>query len=232
MEKKNLHKDHRQRVRSRYLADGIKTMEEHNILELLLFYGIPYKDTNNIAHELIERFGDLNGVLDSSVEELMQVDGIGENAAALIHLTRDIALRYNESCNKSTYVFLNTNDRIAECLRLKYAGESREIVYVVSLDAHGNIGRCVKVCEGTLDSVNVDNRQIIEAVVRQKYSDIVLAHNHPNGFAVPSMTDVVATEKLIPLLKAIGVNLIDHMIFADSEYYSMAQSKKYKKLFE
>lgn len=230
MEKKNLHKDHRQRVRSRYLSEGIGSMADHNIIELLLFYGIPYKDTNDIAHELAERFGDLNGVLDAPVEELMRVDGIGENAAALIHLTRDIAFKYNEN-KKQEKVTLATEERFTEFLSLKYAGETREIVYMLFVDSHGKIVRCVKVCEGSPESVSVDNRLIVEAAVRNDAKDIILAHNHPKGFAVPSTADVRATKDAVPLLKSIGVNLIDHIIFADGECFSMAKSRKYAEIF-
>ena len=230
MEKKNLHRDHRQRVRSRYLSEGIGSMADHNIMELLLFFGIPYKDTNGIAHELVERFGDLNGVLDAPVEELMRVDGIGENAAALIHLTRDIAFKYNEN-KKQEKVTLATEERFAEFLSLKYAGETREIVYMLFVDSHGKIVRCVKVCEGSPESVSVDNRLIVEAAVRNDAADVILAHNHPKGFAVPSTADVRSTKDAVPLLKSIGVNLIDHIIFADGECFSMAKSRKYAEIF-
>ena len=231
MENKNLHKDHRQRVRARYLADGIQSMADHNILELLLFYGVPYKDTNNMAHELIERFGDLSGVLDAPVDELMKVNGIGENAASLIHLTRDVARKYSEqkTLDKTPLV---TEERLADFLKTKYAGETREIVYMLFIDSHGRMVRCVKVCDGSPESVTVDNRTIMEAALKQDGCDIIIAHNHPNGFAVPSTADIRATRDVIPLLKAIKVNLIDHVIVADGECFSMAQSKKYAELFK
>lgn len=230
MEKNNLHKNHRQRVRSRYLAEGIKTMADHNIVELLLFYGVPYRDTNDIAHELVERFGNLNGILDAPVEELEKVAGIGENTAILIHLTRDIALKYSEN-RLTDKAILGTEERISSFLTMKYVGETRELVYMLFLDSHGRIVRCVKVCEGSPESVNVDNRKIIEAAVRMDACDIVLAHNHPNGFAVPSTADVRATQEVIPLLRAINVNLIDHMIIADGDCFSMAENKKYEAMF-
>lgn len=230
MSNNNLHKNHRQRVRDRYFADGIKSMADHNIIEFLLFFGIPYKDTNDIAHELTERFGDLNGVLDASVEELMKVNGIGENAATLIHLTHDIAVKYNER-KKQEKPFIATEDRFKSFLTMKYAGETREIVYMLFIDCHGRISRCVKVCDGSPESVTVDNRTIVEAAVRNDASEIIIAHNHPNGFAVPSTADIRATMDVIPLLKAINVHLIDHIIVADDDCFSMAKSKKYAELF-
>lgn len=231
MNEKNLHKDHRKRVRLRYLNDGIGSMADHNIIELLLFYGIPYKDTNDIAHDLIERFGDLNGVLDSSVEELMRVNGIGETTATLIHLTRDIALKYAEN-KKQESTLCVTEKHFEDFLRMKYAGETREIMYMLFINAHGRIVKCVKVCEGSPNTVTVDNRTVVEAALRQDATDIVLAHNHPNGFAVPSVADVRSTASVIPLLRTIGVNLLDHIIVAGDDCFSMAESKKYSKIFE
>ncbi|MCQ2483894.1 MAG: DNA repair protein RadC [Clostridia bacterium] len=231
MSNTNLHKNHRQRVRDRYFADGIKSMADHNIIEFLLFFGIPYKDTNDIAHELTERFGDLNGVLDAPAEELMKVNGIGENAAALIHLVHDISVTYNER-KKLSKPFIATEDRFTSFLTMKYAGETREIVYMLFIDCHGRISRCVKVCDGSPESVTVDNRTIVEAAVRNDANEIIIAHNHPNGFAVPSTADVRATMDIIPLLKSINVHLIDHIIVAEDDCFSMAKSKKYAELFK
>lgn len=228
---KNLHKDHRQRVRTRYLSTGISAMPEHNIIEFLLFFGVPYKDTNDMAHELIDRFGDLNGVLEAPVEELMKVKGIGENAAALIRLTHDIAVMYNDN-KQSEKLSLVTNERFMDFLSMKYIGESREIVYLLCIDAHGRLQKCAKVCEGSPDSATVDNRTIVEAAIRHNAYEVILSHNHPNGFAVPSVADVRATQALAPLLKAINVSLIDHIIVADGDCFSMAQSKKYGEIFD
>ncbi|MBR3836396.1 MAG: RadC family protein [Clostridia bacterium] len=230
MEKKNLHKDHRQRVRARYLSEGIGSMAEHNIVELLLFFGIPYKDTNDIAHALIERFGDLNGVLDAPVEELMKTDGIGENTATLIRLTRDIAVRYFEKKNLDR-MSAGDGERVTDFIELKYTGETREIVYMLTLDSHGGVQRCVKVCEGSPDSATVDNREVVETALRFDTKNIILAHNHPNGFAVPSVADVKATEQLVQIFDSIGINLADHIIVSADDTFSMARSNKYGSLF-
>ena len=231
MEKKNIHKDHRQRVRARYMKDGIQSMADHNIVEFLLFFGVPYKDTNDMAHELVDKFGNLQGVLDAPVEELMKINGIGENAAALIKLTHDICVKYNES-KQNGKLTMATDNRFMDFLSMKYVGESREIVYLLCVDARGRLLQCAKVCEGSPDSATVDNRTIVETAIRFNANDVILAHNHPNGFAVPSVADVKATESLVPLLRALKINLTDHIIVAGDGCYSMAVSKKYGSIFE
>lgn len=229
MEKKNVHKDHRQRVRARYFKDGIGSMADHNIIEFLLFYGIPFKDTNNIAHALVEKFGDLNGILEAPKEELMKVDGVGENVAALLCLTHDVALLYNE--RRQQRILDEIDKPVIPYIEAKYSDERREIVYLLCLDASGKLQRCIKVCDGSPDIAVVDTRAIVETVVRFDSKHVILAHNHPNGFAVPSVADVKTTEELIPVLEAIGVNLVDHIIVSADDTFSMAQSKKYADLF-
>lgn len=230
MEKKNIHKDHRQRVRTRYFKEGIGSMAEHNIVEFLLFFGIPFKDTNGIAHELIEKFGDLSGILEAPVEELVRVDGVGENAAALISLVHDIAEIYNE---KKLHSSAKSSEEMSfsDFLSVKYAGENKEKVYLICLDSKGKLQHCVKICDGSPDRAYLDTRMVVETVVRFDSKNVILAHNHPNGFAVPSSADVDTTKSLIPVLRAIGVNLVDHIIVSPDDTFSMASSRKYGGLF-
>lgn len=229
MEKKNIHKDHRQRVRARYLSEGIGSMAEHNIVELLLFFGIPYKDTNPIAHELTRTFGDINGILDAPVEELMKIDGIGENAATLIKLTRDIALKYSDA--KASGLAEKEYTDITDFIRSKYITETREIVYLIAVDAHGMAEHCTKICEGTIDRASIDNRTVVESVIRFNSKNVIIAHNHPHGFAAPSAADIEATAQLKDLLGSIGVNLVDHVIVSRDDVFSMAKNRKFSGLF-
>ncbi len=231
MESKNLHKDHRQRARSRYRSEGLGSMADHNILELLLFYGIPYKDTNPIAHELIDRFGSLQGVIDAPVEELQKIKGVGENAATLIKLVHDLAVLYGER----TIVQDNSipaDEKITNYLAMKYAGQTKEVVYMLCVNSMGNILNCIKVCDGSPDSAILTTRMVVETAVSFDSKDIIIAHNHPNGFAVPSMADVTATQEFISILESIGINLADHIIVSKDDQFSMAKSRKYSHLFK
>lgn len=231
MESKNLHKDHRQRTRLRYRSEGLGSMADHNILELLLFYGIPYKDTNPIAHELIDSFGSLQGVIDAPVEELQKIKGVGENAATLVKLVHDLAVLYGER----TIVQDNSipaDEKITNYLAMKYAGQTKEVVYMLCVNSMGNILNCIKVCDGSPDSAILTTRMVVETAVSFDSKDIIIAHNHPNGFAVPSMADVTATQEFISILESIGINLADHIIVSKDDQFSMAKSRKYSHLFK
>ena len=225
-EKKNIHKDHRQRVRDSYLKTGIDAMADHNILELLLFYCIPLKDTNPIAHELIEKYHDLNGVLDAPIKELEKINGIGENAAVMIKLIRDICSKYHDNAINNK-VNLASAERLYDFIRMKYLGETREIVYMLSLDAHGRLKHCIKVADGTPSTAVSDNRSLVELALRFDVTNAIIAHNHPNGFATPSQADIAATEAIAKLFSTVSISLVDHVIVAEDEIFSFAMSKKY-----
>lgn len=225
-EKKNIHKDHRQRVRDSYLKTGIDAMADHNILELLLFYCIPLKDTNPIAHELIEKYHDLNGVLDAPIKELENINGIGENAAVMIKLIRDICSKYHDNAINNK-VNLASSERLYDFIRMKYLGETREIVYMLSLDAHGRLKHCIKVADGTPSTAVSDNRSLVELALRFDVTNAIIAHNHPNGFATPSQADIAATEAIAKLFSTVSISLVDHVIVAEDEIFSFAMSKKY-----
>lgn len=230
MDNKNIHEGHRKRVKTKFLKTGINGMDEHNIVELLLFFGIPYKDTNEIAHRLIDRFGSLTSVLDAPVEELKSIDGIGENAAVLIKLVHDISCVYSENKIK-TKIDISDFDRASDFLSMKYMGEENEIVYLLSINSKGRLERCIKLCDGSLDSASIDKRELMKIALINNVKDAILAHNHPRGFAVPSLADVKATQELVSLFSTVGINIADHIIVAEDGCFSMAENNKYKSIF-
>lgn len=230
MEKKNLHEGHRQRVRNRYLKTGIEAMDEHNIIEFLLFFGVPYKDTNEIAHRLIDKFGNINAILDAPVEELQTVEGIGENAAALIKLVRDIAVMYGQKSAEKE-LDLSTESGINNYLAMKYMGETREIVYLLSINSQGRLENCIKLVDGAIDSAGIDKREMIKTALLNDVKYAIIAHNHPKGFAVPSLADVQATTEIVEAFKTVNVRVTDHIIVAEDGCFSMAGNRKYKSLF-
>lgn len=215
---KNLHEGHRQRLKNRFLEDGLDNFQPHNILEMLLFYSIPRKDTNDIAHELIEKFGSLSGVFDADIEELVKVDYITENSATLIKMIPAMSRAY--LMDKSRHIKQLSNvEIIKEYLLGLFHGEKNEIVYVLFLNNSFDLISHYKLHEGSVNSTSVDVRKIMEYVVKTNASMIIVAHNHPNGTAFPSMEDIETTGRLMTLLNPFNVTVLEHFVVNEFDCY-------------
>ncbi|WP_069989105.1 JAB domain-containing protein [Massilioclostridium coli] len=207
----NLHKDHRKRVKARYLSLGLDAFTGHNILEFLLFFAIPQKDTNEIAHQLMNQFGSFSAVLDASLDELMEVDGIGEHAAILLHLIPDLARAYLED-KAEPHQKYDTPQKLMEFFKPKFIGLKQEVLYAVCLDNTNHMVSCTKLAEGFSDSVSLPIEEIVKFSFRYNAKNIILAHNHPFGLANPSASDQISTIELKKALSALNIYLIDHII--------------------
>ncbi|MCM1363564.1 MAG: hypothetical protein NC122_00470 [Faecalibacterium sp.] len=226
----NIHKGHRQKVKQRYYETGLDSMPDHNVLEMLLFFGIPYKDTNEIAHELINRFGSFSAVLRTDVNALKKVKGMTDNAACLISMLLPIYKRYaSEMASKMPQMF--SVEEIVEHMKPKLIDTSYERVFVLCFDGCHNLITTRQLTEGGLTSAKFDLRSVASVALETKTTDMILVHNHPNGIALPSTEDIVATERVKNLLNSLGVNLIDHIIIADEDYCALSQVPKCKYLF-
>lgn len=213
---KHLHGGHRQRLKSRFLRDGIDGFEKHNMLELLLFYAIPQKDTNPIAHALLKRFGSLKGVFEASVEDLCTVDGVSEHTATLIKLVPSI-WRVS-ACEVNTTETYSSLSKVARLLVKRFSGVTVETTVLVMLDSAYHIIDIVKMNEGSVNQVPLDTRKLVELTLRANASMVVLAHNHPGGMPVASSEDYASTEKVAEALEAIKVTFLDHLIIAGERY--------------
>lgn len=217
------HDGHRKRLKARFIKSGLDDFEPHNVLELVLFYGVPRKDTNPIAHRLINRFGSLSAVLDAKPEELMKVDGITENTAVLISMLPAIARKYLEDKVEVVNSVEGFSD-VGAYLMPKFVGRTFETVMLASLDNKNRIISCTIVAEGENDKANVSKRKVMEEAMRVGATRVILAHNHPRGFAMPSNEDIFLTEEIYSLLKSVGIDLVDHLIFAEDDFVSLAAS--------
>lgn len=225
-DKKNIHKGHREKVKKRYYDSGLTSMPDHNILELLLFYGIPQKDTNPIAHELIETFGSFSGVLEASKSDLQSVKGMTENAAGLLTLCLPVYKRYVSDLHKKKRKFDDPKD-MADYLRPLYLDTSYERIYVLCFDLQDRMIACRVVSDGDRGSSYLDCAKLASIVLEVKAKKIVLSHNHPNGTLRPSPEDVEVTVMARDMLAYFGVQLMDHIIVTDKSYFSMAKSPSF-----
>lgn len=210
-------------MRRRFLKGGLESFADHEALELLLYYAIPRRDTNPVAHALMERYGSLSAVLAAPVEDLKQVAGIGESAAILLKLPLQICGKAKMADVEQEAV-LSSVERVGAYLLDRFAGESNEVIYQLCLDRKGKLLACKRIGEGGVSDAEMNLRRMVENAVLTKASGVILAHNHPSGIALPSAEDIAATQKAKAAMDVIGVVLADHIIVADGDFVSLAQS--------
>ena len=227
----NIHDGHRQRMKERFLAVGLEALPDVNVLELLLYYTIPRRDVNPIAHDLLQRFGSLAGVFEAPVEELCKVPGLAENSAAFLRLIPQAARRYLLSTNERAWA-LNTTSRVGDYMIPYFFAERDELVYLLCLDAKCKPVGVRLIAHGGVNSAAVTPRKVVEAALGCNATSVVLAHNHPSGIALPSREDLDTTETLFHALDAVGVLLVDHVIVAGSDFVSLAEDGVIRKLME
>ncbi|MBQ3566135.1 MAG: DNA repair protein RadC [Oscillospiraceae bacterium] len=215
----NVHKGRRERTRQKFLKTGFTGFADHEKLELLLFYAISVKDVNPLAHNLLTKFHTISGVFDASVEQLMQVDGIGENTAILIKLLPELSKEYFLS--KNTRVALDSFDAVCDFFKTQFIGLRNEVIKVACLDDNLRLIACEDIEEGTPGSVYVDIRKLVKFTYFHNSENIIIAHNHPNGDAVPSNDDLKTTADIFKKLKAVGIELVDHIVVAKGQATSI-----------
>ena len=216
-----VHDGHRARKRQQLLKSGPDSFADHEVLELLLYYAIPRRDTNPIAHRLLERFGSLDGVLSAPPEALMEVEGVGPGAAVLLCLVRDAENRSRRGREKPP-VILRSVEEAGRFLMGQMEGEICEVMLQVCLDGKGKLLQLRKVAGGGPTSAEVNLRTITANAIYCGASGVILAHNHPSGLALPSREDMVATRQIQQVLGNLGIRLVDHIIVADGDFVSMA----------
>lgn len=222
-----IHDGHRQRLKQRFRQEGLDNFNEVQVLELLLFYCIPRQDTNPIAHRLLEHFGSLSQVLEAPIGELEKVQGLGPGAAAFLHLVRD-AGRYYQVNRSQQEKILTTTEKCGDYLQSYFVGRRNETVFLLCLDAKCKVLCCKELGEGSVNSAGVPVRRIVETALGVNATTVILAHNHPSGIAIPSSEDVQTTYRVAAALDTVDITLADHIIVADQDYVSLAQSGMYQ----
>jgi len=217
-----MHKDHRKRVRQRFQKEGLASFEDHQALELLLFYAIPQKDTNPLAHRLIEQFGSLKNVLDADVADLARVEGMGENSATLVRLVSELTRRY-WTASDSGRAKITSIESAAVLARGILLGKPFEEFYVVCLDTGYRIKNAECIGRGTTTQAPVYVRHVVECAIRAGCDKVLVAHNHPGGKADPSKEDIALTIRIMEALDILSIKLIDHIIIAGDASYSFVE---------
>ena len=213
-----VHDGHRERLRARFAEHGLESFNELNALELLLCYAIPRRDTNELAHRLLDAFGSLSGVFQASMQELTSIPGIGENAAALILMVPQIVKKAHVSKAKETKIIRNSADA-GNYLLPYFLDEQDEIVMMLCLDNKRAVICCREMGRGVVNCVDANIRRMVETALKVKTTTVIIAH-----VALPSREDDNFTRTLYRSLGLLGITLEDHIIVANDEFVSLADS--------
>lgn len=231
MEDKGIHSGHRKRVKANVIKNGFSQLEEHKLLELMLFYSIPREDTNELAHKLINHFGSFEDIFKADINQLKKVSGVGENTAVMIAAMGEAFYRLSKAKPVKKRVYKTTDD-LKELAVSLLSGEKSEKVVLICLDAKKALKRYAVISEGDEVSSEIDMKEVVKNIVDSDSSIAVLAHNHPASSAEPSVYDIDSTRMVCVTLRKIGYALADHIIVGENgEAYSMHLDPRFSSLF-
>lgn len=230
MDERNLHVGHRERLIEKFLSYP-KSLTDHELIELLLFFSIPRVDTNGISHKLFNTFNNLEYLLNAPITSLESIEGVGNKSAVLISLVNELTQRVKESQVKQKE-FINFKDFGDMVISYFENNKSIEECVVFLFDKNHKYIASVCLENGGISNVNLDVKALTESFLRYKPSYLVLAHNHPSGILTPSKEDDEATLKISLLCKLHGVRLLDHMIVYGRNIYSYFREDRLKNSYD
>ena len=220
---------HRERIKEKFLKNGIDGFAEYEILELLLTYCIPRKDTKPIAKELLNKFKSLDNVFKADFDKLSAIDGLGKNSIAFLKLIGDLPsiiykdeLKNKKLIDKET-VKISNKDILLKYLRNKIGYEEIEKFYVLYLSSSNEVIEFEENSVGTLDRSSVYPREIYKKIINLNAKSVILAHNHPSDNITPSKCDIELTNEIAKGLKNFGALLIEHIIITKNSYFSFLE---------
>ena len=217
-----LHDGHRKRIKARYLVEGLDSFPDHQVLEMLLFYCIPMKDTNELAHKMIREFGSLAGLMEADANDICTRCSVSENVAILVSVIPSLARRYVKGKWGDKPV-LNSSTKAGEYATTLFVGRTYEAFYLICLDSQNRVNYAALVHEGTINEAPVYPRIIVETALRHQSNAVILAHNHPGGTMQPSKADIEVTKQIAATLEGISIQVADHIIVAGDRYFSFVE---------
>lgn len=220
---------HRERVRKRFLENGFNGLEDYEILELLLFYVIPRKDTKAIAKELIKKFKNLANVLKADTLELKTIDGLGASSITFLKMMGALPEKIYKDELKNQKLIKDDKNKISDkevllsFLRNKIGYEDVEKFYIIYLSSSNEVIAFEESSSGTLDRSSIYPREIYKRVIMENAKSIIIAHNHPSGNTCPSKCDIDITNEIAKGLKNFGALLLEHIIITRDSYFSFLE---------
>jgi len=222
---KLLHKGsgHRKRLREKFLDSGLNGFQDYEVVELLLTFATPRRDCKDAAKNALKRFKTLQGVLEASSKELLEIDGVGPTNQIGIRLIKAVADRYLEKRLLKKNPLNNSKD-LYDYLYLSIGEKQREYFIAVFLDAKNRVISTETLFQGSLTASAVYPREVVNAALRNHASAIIFAHNHPSGDPEPSQEDIAITRQLIFACRVMGITVHEHLVIGEKKYFSFADN--------
>ena len=213
------HLGHRQRMKQRFVSNGVDSFLDHEILELLLTYAIPRKDTKPLAWQLIKRFGSLSEVLDADEISLTDVDGIGPQTAQFLKLMRGVIKKYMHA-DLPQHISMKNPQEVLDYCQASLAGKQEEFLEVLLLSVRFTLKSARIIATGSIDQIIIEPRQILRWALKENAAAIILVHNHPSGDPSPSPEDIQMTRQIVQAAQLLNIQVLDHLIVSKGTYYS------------
>lgn len=218
---KNIHEGHRDRLKDRFVNHGLRSFAQHQVLELLLFYCYDRRrDTNEVAHMLINEFGNLHNLFNAESNEIQTRGSVTKHVAVLLSMVPGLLQQYMHS-QWSGKIYIDSPRAAGKYCSTLLFGEQRECMYVLCMNKQRRLLYSELISRGTTDQVMIYPRVAVEAVFKHNANVVILTHNHPSGVAKPSRSDVELTNNLINLFEQVGITIDDHIIVAADSYCSL-----------
>lgn len=221
MPEENLHANHRERTRQRFINEGLDSFAPHQVVEFLLFYAVPRGDTNGLAHKLLNAFGSISRLFEADPRDIAKRCNVKESTAIIFSMMPQVFRVYSKDAMK-TRKALGDSAAAGEYAQCLFTGRIYEAFFVICLDKQNRIIHEEMICEGTIDEVPCYPRLVMTSVLRHNAQKVIFAHNHPSGLRTPSGNDIESTNKLVKVLKEVNIDVVDHIIVGQEGYVSMA----------
>lgn len=226
-----MHEGHRKRMLER-LANAENSLQMHEFLEILLYNAIPRKNTNEIAHNLLDAFGDLNGIFHAEISALMSVDGVGENTAAYLKLFGTCLERYDTVIHPdlpSAYSYESFSKFLIE----RFHSAKKEFVELYGVKESGEVSFCQRFTSDQSDKVQIPAAEVLKFMADVNAPKVILVHNHLNNqYCYPSEEDDAFTKELFLRCSVNRIKLVDHFIVCPDSVYSYFLKGKMQQIAE
>lgn len=226
-----LHDGHRERMLSKFEKNGFSLFEEHEKLEMILFYGVPRRNTNELAHELLNKYRTIANVMDAPKRELLEFDGFTTRTYQLFQMIKETYALY-EIEKKAYKTYMTTKDEFRSFFQLYFVTEKQEQVAIICLDSVGKVLRTQKIGSGNTGESFFNLQEMVKIMIDCSATEIVIAHNHPGNNSHPSQDDIDSTVQIKQSLDSLGFRLLDHFIVCENDCYSMASAEETAEIFK